>query len=82
MIKADLEKLHIKIGRDALFTYLKRENLLIYPKKNYTKTTNSNHWLRKHPNLLKERCVNQPEQVFVSDITYLKSKEGESIICL
>ena len=28
----------IKIGRDALFNYLRRENLLIYPKKRYTRT--------------------------------------------
>lgn len=82
LIKSDLEKLNIKIGRDALFVYLRRENLLIYPKKNYTKTTNSKHWLRKHPNLLKERFIDQPEQVFVSDITYLKSKEGEHYLSL
>ncbi len=43
LIKSDLEKLNIKMGRDALFSYLHRENLLIYPKKNYKKTTDSNH---------------------------------------
>jgi hypothetical protein len=45
--KFKLEK--IKIGRDALFNYLRRENLLIYPKKRYTRTTFSKHWLRKTP---------------------------------
>lgn len=72
----------IKIGRDALFKYLKREHLLIKPKKNYTKTTYSKHWLRKYPNLLKEYQLTKPEQVFVSDITYIKSREKTHYLSL
>lgn len=82
LLQPKLEELEIKMGRDALFAYLKRENLLIKPKKNYTKTTNSKHWLHKHPNLLKEKQVNHPEEVFVSDITYIKSKEGTHYLSL
>lgn len=72
----------IKIGRDGLFNYLKVEGLLIKPKKNYTKTTNSNHWLRKYPNLMKTMKVKRSEQVFVSDITYIKSKERTHYLSL
>lgn len=72
----------IKIGRDALFNYLKSEYLLIKPKKNYTKTTHSKHWLRKHPNLLEEYQPTQPEQVFVSDITYIKSRKKTHYLSL
>ncbi len=61
----------IKLGRDALFAMLREEHMLIRPKKNYTKTTNSRHWMKKHPNLLKENQPTGPEEVFVSDITYL-----------
>lgn len=75
LLKPEFEKQNIKIGRDALFKYLKTEHLLIRPKKNYTKTTNSKHWLRKHPNLLKEVVPERPEHVLVSDITYVKSRE-------
>lgn len=82
LIQDDLERLEIKLGRDALFDYLRRENLLIYPKKNYIKTTHSKHWLRKHPNLLKEQQIHRPEQVFVSDITYIKSKERTHYLSL
>ena len=35
----------------------------------------SKHWLRKHPNLLRNMIIYRPEQVFVSDITYIKSKQ-------
>lgn len=82
LLKEDLIKLDVKIGRDAIFDYLRRENLLIYPKKNYTKTTSSKHWLKKHPNLLKEMTVDHLEQVFVSDITYIKSKERTHYLSL
>jgi putative transposase len=82
LLKSDFDRLQIKIGRDALFKYLKNEHLLIRPKKNYTKTTNSKHWLRKHPNLLKEIIATRPEYVFVSDITYVKSRERTHYLSL
>lgn len=82
LLKEDFEEQRIKIGRDALFAYLKREHLLIKPKKNYTKTTNSKHWLKKHPNLLQTIKPKQPEHVFVSDITYIKSREKTHYLSL
>ncbi|WP_152973924.1 IS3 family transposase [Zhouia amylolytica] len=72
----------IKIGRDALFTYLRSEALLVKPKKNYTKTTDSKHWLRKHDNLMKDQVINRPEQYFVSDITYVKSRKATHYLSL
>lgn len=75
LLKSKFDESGIKIGRDAFFDYLRSENMLIKPKKNYTKTTNSKHWLRKYPNLMKEVKIERPEQFFVSDITYIKSRE-------
>lgn len=72
----------IKIGRDALFAYLKRENLLVLPMKSYTKTTFSKHWLHKYDNLLKDYEITRPEQVYVSDITYVKSAEKTHYLSL
>jgi len=82
LLKDTFIDLNIKIGRDAFFDYLRFENMLIMPKKNYTKTTHSNHWLRKHPNLIKDMDVERAEQVFVSDITYVKSKERTHYLSL
>jgi len=82
LLKNDFESLHIKIGRDALFDYLRSENLLIRPKKSYTKTTQSKHWLHKHPNLLQDLTPVRAEQVFVSDITYVKSRERTHYLSL
>lgn len=82
LLKERFENQNLKIGRDALFSYLRRENMLIQPQKKYIKTTFSKHWLRKHPNLLKELEVKKAEQVFVSDITYLKTKKSTCYLSL
>lgn len=82
LIKPQLIEQGIKLGRDGLFQYLKQHNMLVKPRKNYTKTTNSHHWLRKYPNLLKDRAVKRVEEVLVSDITYVKSDEGTHYLSL
>jgi putative transposase len=71
MIKTELIKENIPMGRDRLFSLLRRENLLVRPKKKYTKTTYSKHWMHKYPDLVNPIKVNRPEQVWVADITYL-----------
>lgn len=75
LLKPALDQAGIKLGRDALFALLRSEGLLIRPRKRYTKTTHSRHWLRKYPNLLPSVRLNGPEQCFVSDITYIKSRQ-------
>ena len=82
LIKEELESREIKMGRDALFDYLRRQNMLVRPKKNYTRTTMSKHWMRKHPNLLQTMDIRRAEQVFVSDITYIKSRERTHYLSL
>ncbi|MCI2965492.1 IS3 family transposase, partial [Shewanella sp. N2AIL] len=62
----------IKLGRDGFFTYLRREGLLVKPKKSYTKTTFSKHWMKKHPNLLKEEGLHDAEHVLVTDASSRK----------
>lgn len=74
LLKQDFIENRIKIGRDKLFDCLKKSHMLIRPRKNYTKTTWSKHWLYKHPNLVKNMTVSMPEQLWVSDITYLRTK--------
>lgn len=82
LLKDDLDRLGIKIGRDGLNEYLRSEHLLVRRKKNYTKTTDSKHWLKKHPNLMKETKAKSAEEYFVSDITYIKSGERTHYLAL
>lgn len=50
--------------------------MLIKPRRRYIQTTMSKHWLRKWPNLVKSTKIKKPDQVWVSDITYIKTEEG------
>ena len=68
--------LGIKLGRDKLFLWMKEFELLIRPGRRYVQTTFSRHHLRKYPNLVKELTLSAPEQVWVSDITYIRTLEG------
>lgn len=65
----------IKIGRDRFFEILKANHLLIKAKRSYHITTDSHHRFRKHKNLVLEMPVYRPEQVWVSDITYIGKRE-------
>jgi putative transposase len=81
MPKIGTRKLHyllgadIRMGRDRLFELLRKEGMLIFKRRKYSQTTNSRHWLRKYPNLTKNLKLTRPEQLWVSDITYVDTTE-------
>lgn len=79
MLQPFMEEHHIKMGRDALFDMLAANHLLIRKRKRRTKTTNSNHWLRKYTNLIRDFLPTAPNQLWVSDITYWKINTGEHL---
>ncbi len=62
----------INIGRDALFNLLSANNLLLRKRKRRVRTTQSFHWLRKYPNLIRDFTPTGSNQLWVSDITYWK----------
>jgi transposase InsO family protein len=76
LIKEDLQQLGLKFGRDKLFALIRYYDLQIKPRRRYIQTTMSKHWLRKWPNIVKEKIVAGPDEVWVSDITYLKTEQG------
>lgn len=69
----------VKMGRDALFNLLSINNLQIRRRKRKIQTTQSFHWLRKYPNLIREYTPNAPNQLWVSDITYWKINEKKHL---
>ena len=60
------------MGRDAFFDLLRENGLLIRRRHRKPHTTNSNHWLRKYPNLIEGFIPTAPNQLYVSDITYIR----------
>ncbi len=66
----------IKMGRDALYGLLRAHGMLVRPRKKSVRTTNSNHPWRKYPNLIKDFEPDGPNQLWVSDLTYLDTAQG------
>ena len=75
MLQKPLKGHGIKIGRDYLFGLMREHGLHIRNRKRKIVTTNSRHWMRKYNNLIKELIINRPEQLWVSDITYIKLRK-------
>jgi len=81
-LKQDFINQDIKIGRDKFYRFLRLHNLLVPKLKNYHTTTNSNHQFRKYKNLIKDQIPNRPEQLWVSDITYIKTDNGHNYLAI
>ncbi len=78
-----MDKLRLmEIGRDKLLVILRANHLLIQPKRRYHVTTNSHHRFRKHQNLVLSIDINRPEQVWVSDITYIGKRDNPCYLSL
>ncbi|CCN78899.1 Integrase, catalytic region [Vibrio nigripulchritudo SO65] len=73
----------IQIGRDRLFELLRNHRLLVRARRAYHRTTDSHHRFFCHPNKVKDGVVpNKIEQLWVADITYLPTQQGESYVSL
>jgi len=72
LLQSALASHGIQIGRDYLFDLLQEHKLLVRQRKRKAITTDSRHWMRKYSNLVKNVPVTRPEQVWVSDITYIR----------
>ena len=72
----------LKVGRDKLFDILREQEMLIRRKKASCKTTNSYHRFHKYNNLIKDMCITSPNQVWASDITYIRTVSGFCYLAL
>lgn len=72
----------IKLGRDGLFRILRKHKMLVRRKKASCKTTNSYHHFHRYTNLVKDMEVTAPNQVWVSDITYIRTVKGFCYLAL
>ncbi|MDO6792220.1 IS3 family transposase [Tamlana sp. 1_MG-2023] len=72
----EFTKANLKVGRDTLFNVLRKHNMLTLRKKYSSRTTNSLHRFYKYKNIIKDLEVNRPNQVWVSDITYIRTIKG------
>lgn len=71
-----LKKHGLEIGERRLRRILKESGLFIRPKRKFVKTTDSAHDYKIYPNLLHEMTVDGENQVWASDITYIRINNG------
>lgn len=75
-------KANLKVGRDTLFNVLRKHNMLTLRKKYSSRTTNSLHRFYKYKNIIKDVEVTRPNQVWASDITYIRTVKGFCYLAL
>lgn len=73
IIEPDLKLHAIKLGRDKFFDILRSNNMLVQKRMRRFFTTQSHHWLHKHENLIENLVIERKNQLWVSDITYIKT---------
>jgi len=81
-LRSSFRETDLKIGRDRLFNVLRDNNMLVKRKKASFKTTNSYHHFHKYNNLIKDLKITAPNQVWVSDITYIRTVKGFCYLAL
>jgi putative transposase len=81
-LKPEFQKHNLKIGRDQLYHILREHNLLIRRKKYSCKTTQSHHRFYKYDNIIKHIDIHKPNQVWASDITYIRTVKGFCYLAL
>ncbi len=69
-----------RYGRDRLFDLFRRHRLLLQPPRRSHRTTFAGTW--RCPNLLADVAVTRPNQVWVSDITYVETEQGFGYLAL
>ena len=82
LLKDTMQQQGIKMGRDKFYHFLRSHNLLVARTKKHHITTYSKHRFFKYKNLIKDKAPTRPEQLWVSDITYIKTEKGHAYLAL
>ena len=73
----------VEMGRDALYELLREHSMLVRKRKRRgPRTTFSAFWMKRYPNLAKDFTPSAGNQLWVSDITYIRVKEGFAYLSL
>ena len=73
-LRSPMASLGILRGRDSFFDILRHHDLLVKPKRSGHRTTYPG--FLRFPNLIQDLEITHPNQVWVSDITYITTEEG------
>jgi transposase InsO family protein len=83
LLKAELKEAGVHLGRDRMFEELRKRDLLLEPiPAQYPHTTQSYHNLPVFRNLIQDKNLVAPNEVWVSDLSYLRTAEGYLYLAL
>ena len=83
VIKKLFEQTGCMPGRDAFIELLRQNRLMVQIKRRrHYKTTDSSHHYHKYENLIKDVVPSRPNEIWVSDITYVETEEGVCYLSL
>ena len=83
MLTGFMERHSIEMGRDAMFDLLREHSMLIRKRRRKApRTTFSAFWMKHYPNLAKEMVLTAACQLWVSDITYIRLRQGFAYLSL
>lgn len=83
IIKSLFEQTGCMPGRDAFIELLRQNGLMVQIKRRrHYKTTDSSHHYHKYENLIKDIVPSHPNEIWVSDITYVETEEGVCYLSL
>jgi len=82
VLRGEMERMGIRIGRDRFFALLRREGLLVPRRRRRARTTDSRHSFRTYTNLYREAEIDGVHQAWVSDLTYVRTDEGFAYVSL
>ena len=64
------------VNHKKVLRIMRESDLLCRVKRKKVKTTNSKHCFPRYPNLIKGKAINRLNQVWISDITYIRIRTG------
>lgn len=83
VLKPKFDRIGVSIGRDRYRNLLREHNLLApRRKRHHVVTTNSNHPYKIYKDLTKGLILTGPEQLWVSDITYVRTRRRQLYLSL
>lgn len=83
LLREPLAAAGVRLGRDRFFEVLRARGLLLAPQPaEYPCTTDSYHYLPVFKNQVKGRVLTRPNEVWVSDLTFLRTEEGFQYLAL
>jgi len=75
-VTAQLKRDKLLVNHKKVLRLMRESDLLCRVKRRYTRTTDSNHGFPRYPNLVRGMAVTHLNQVWISDITYIRIKTG------